>query len=48
MTGRLQQVLRRGDFALTAETTPPDAGTAAPVVEAPPEDVVLVVTTGVL
>jgi methylenetetrahydrofolate reductase (NADPH) len=33
VTGRLQQVLRRGDFALTAETTPPDAGTAAPVVE---------------
>lgn len=33
MSGRLQQVLRRGDFAVTAETTPPDAGTAAPVVE---------------
>lgn len=32
MSGRLQQVLRRGDFAVTAETTPPDAGTAAPVV----------------
>lgn len=33
MSGRLQQVLRRGDFALTAETTPPDAGTAVPVLE---------------
>lgn len=32
MSGRLQQVLRRGDFAMTAETTPPDAGTAAPVI----------------
>ena len=33
MSGILQAVLRRGDFALTAETTPPDAGTAAPVIE---------------
>lgn len=33
MSGHLQAVLRRGDFALTAETTPPDAGTAAPVLE---------------
>jgi methylenetetrahydrofolate reductase (NADPH) len=32
VSGRLQQVLRRGDFAMTAETTPPDAGTAAPVI----------------
>lgn len=31
MSGKLESVLRRGDFALTAETTPPDAGTAAPV-----------------
>lgn len=32
MIGQLESVLRRGDFALTAETTPPDAGTAPPVV----------------
>ena len=32
MSGKLESVLRRGDFALTAETTPPDAGTAPPVV----------------
>lgn len=32
MIGKLESVLRQGDFALTAETTPPDAGTAAPVV----------------
>ena len=31
MSGKLESVLRRGDFALTAETTPPDAGTASPV-----------------
>ncbi|WP_119461052.1 methylenetetrahydrofolate reductase [Rhodospirillaceae bacterium SYSU D60014] len=29
--GRLEAVLRRGDFALTAETSPPDAGAPAPV-----------------
>jgi methylenetetrahydrofolate reductase (NADPH) len=33
LSGILESVLRRGDFALTAETTPPDAGTAAPVLE---------------
>jgi methylenetetrahydrofolate reductase (NADPH) len=32
LSGKLESVLRRGDFALTAETTPPDAGTAGPVV----------------
>jgi len=30
-TGRLEATLRRGDFALTAETTPPDAGAPAPL-----------------
>jgi methylenetetrahydrofolate reductase (NADPH) len=29
--GRLETVLRRGDFALTAETSPPDAAGAAPL-----------------
>lgn len=29
--GRLEAVLRRGDFALTAETSPPDAGAPEPV-----------------
>ena len=29
--GRLECVLRRGQFALTAETSPPDAAGAAPL-----------------
>src|SRR5262252_7635357 len=31
--GRLEAALRAGHFVLTAETSPPDAGTAAPVLE---------------
>src|SRR5262247_2875437 len=31
--GRLEAALRSGHFALTAETSPPDAGAAAPVLE---------------
>jgi methylenetetrahydrofolate reductase (NADPH) len=31
--GRLEAVLRAGHFVLTAETSPPDAGAAAPVLE---------------
>jgi len=40
--GRLEAILRRGDFAITAETTPPDAAAAGPVLErvAPLRDVV--------
>ena len=31
--GRLEAALRAGHFVMTAETSPPDAGTAAPVLE---------------
>ena len=34
--GRLESVLRRRQFALTAETSPPDAAGAGPLLRAPP------------